>query len=368
MKTLSWNCQGLGNPWTVQDLYQLEKEKKPNLVFLMETKMNSKKAEKVKRSLKGDGFFVAEPVGKKGGLIMWWDQNVTAEVANYSHRHISLWIYDEKGQDKWLLTGYYGEPDGRKRSDSWKFFTLLKPERNIGWGVIGDFNELVSQDEKVGGRQRLENQMKDFREALEDGGLYDMGWRGDKFTWSNKHADETFTKERLDRVVVNAKWKSSFRESWVEVLAARCSDHRPLLWCMYQTRNNGIRRRKVFRYEASWALEEECNEVLKRVWDQVGETNLLSKLESSEVTLLKWNRIKILDSKKEIQDRTDELRLLQMNESRGNISEIKSLQKELEKLLEQKDMKWRQRAKQNWFQLGDRNTRFFHSCATQRQK
>lgn len=48
--------------------------------------------------------------------------------------------------------------------------------------------------------------------VLEEGGLYDLGSKGDKFTWSNKHEDETFTKERLDRTVVNAKWKSLFQE------------------------------------------------------------------------------------------------------------------------------------------------------------
>lgn len=36
--------------------------------------------------------------------------------------------------------------------------------------------------------------------------------------------------------------------------------------------------------------------------------------------------------------------------------------------LEEEDTKWRQRAKQNWYQLGNQNIRFFHTCATQRCK
>ncbi|KAF5481359.1 hypothetical protein F2P56_002016 [Juglans regia] len=105
-----------------------------------------------------------------------------------------------------------------------------------------------------------------FREALEMGGLFDLGWKGDKYTWSNKHGDETFTKERLDRAVANIRWKRMFKEGWVEVLAARCSDHRPILLYVNQTFSSERKRKRLFRYEAKWSLEEDCEEVIKRVW------------------------------------------------------------------------------------------------------
>jgi hypothetical protein len=45
MSILSWNYQWLGNLQTVRDLQQMVKEKKPLLVFLMETKMHNKNLE-----------------------------------------------------------------------------------------------------------------------------------------------------------------------------------------------------------------------------------------------------------------------------------------------------------------------------------
>ena len=38
MSALSWNCRGLGNPFTVNALHKIVKEEDPTLVFLMETK------------------------------------------------------------------------------------------------------------------------------------------------------------------------------------------------------------------------------------------------------------------------------------------------------------------------------------------
>lgn len=48
--------------------------------------------------------------------------------------------------------------------------------------------------------------MKTFIRDLEDNGLVDLGWVKKKFTWSNQHYDETFTKESLDRTVANKAW------------------------------------------------------------------------------------------------------------------------------------------------------------------
>lgn len=42
---------------------------------------------------------------------------------------------------------------------------------------MGDFNKIVSNDKKFGGRTWQEHLMANFRAALEDGNLYDMGWR-----------------------------------------------------------------------------------------------------------------------------------------------------------------------------------------------
>lgn len=74
-----------------------------------------------------------------------------------------------------------------------------------------------------------------------------------------------------------------------------------------------------------------------------------------------------MDRGKELREKTGHLKQLQEIENRHNSKEIKRTQQEIEMVLEKEDLKWRKRPKRNWYQLGDRNTKFFHSCANQRR-
>lgn len=178
-----------------------------------------------------------------------------------------------------LLTGFYGNPDASKREKSWDFLKELKPQEGIAWCVVGDFNEIISQDEKVGGRERSEGQMTRFREGLEWAGLYDMGWIGNKFTWSNGHEDHTFIKERLDRGVANQRWMCRFMERMVEILGTQVSDHKALVLTV-----GGLaevfQQNRNFKYEMSWGMEDECSKIIMEEWEKDrNERRLLKKMQ-----------------------------------------------------------------------------------------
>jgi exonuclease III len=89
MTLLSWNYRGLGNPCTVRDLCRLVKTKKPNLVFLMETKSRNKRMETVRVRIGFANLFVVECIGKSGGLALLWNDEINVEIQNFSRHHIN---------------------------------------------------------------------------------------------------------------------------------------------------------------------------------------------------------------------------------------------------------------------------------------
>ncbi|XP_042980139.1 uncharacterized protein LOC122310310 [Carya illinoinensis] len=369
MKILSWNCRGLGNPWTVQDLHHLVKEKRPDIVFLIETKLMAKNFEGIKRRMAWDGCFVVEAIGRSGGLVLLWKDEEEVDIVNFSQHHISAYV----GKDeRWLLTGLYGHPEVNRRRDSWKLLSLIKPSGQVPWCTIEDFNKVCYQDEKEWGRPRPESQMREFRHALEENCLFDLRWKGCKFTWSNRHEDQTFTKERLDRAVANCWWKDLFKNREVEVLTVRQSDHKALLMSMDKDEGMNKKRRRIFRFEAKWTLEEDGGAIIEDVWKRrVSLQNLMGqvqqKLSRCQRELLHWSFQRRQNAEILIKEKTERLKEEQENEGPHNARIIKSLQRDLGLLLAQEDLKWKQRAKWNWYKNGDKNTKFFHSCASQKR-
>lgn len=66
------------------------------------------------------------------------------------------------------------------------------------WLIAGDFNEILHDGEKRGGRCRDSKLMEDFRDVLQDCDLTDLGFKGPQFTWWNGRDNSNSISERLD--------------------------------------------------------------------------------------------------------------------------------------------------------------------------
>ena len=110
------------------------------------------------------------------------------------------------------------------------------------------------------------NQMEDFRVALENCELKDLGFIGHKFTWTNRRPGSAHTKQRLDRVTTNRGWTKKFPASLVSHLFSHASDHIPVLLTTMNNRRLRGRGANGFKFEEYWLLWDDCEEAVLEAW------------------------------------------------------------------------------------------------------
>lgn len=214
-------------------------------------------------------------------------------LRNYLKNHV-----DVAGDDgvQWRFTGIYGESQTELKYKTWnRLRDLYSQSTQPGqpWLVAGDFNEILHQFEKEGGRPRPQAQIDRFRCALEDCELSDIGFAGDIFTWRNNQFREAdFVRERIDRAVANTAWRSKFSGMHVINGDPYHSDHRPVI--IDTDRNvrmpSNMVGQRPFKFEASWLEEERCKQIVSNVWEVGGpDGGVLQKLREVASSLLLWN-------------------------------------------------------------------------------
>jgi hypothetical protein len=165
--------------------------------------------------------------------------------------------------------------------------------------------------------------------------------------------------------VANTQWCSIFIGASVQVLAARSSDHKLLLLVLDTDMQENDKSKRGFKFEMSWTLEEDYQHIIEEAWNVVPNGNTWSKLSKCRTSLIRRGNGKLGNNTVLNKQKTKELEVLQRHEGPKNGEAIKKLNAEIEVLLEQEDLRWKQRAKQNWYKHGGCNTQYFHTWANQ---
>ncbi|XP_075665089.1 uncharacterized protein LOC142634697 [Castanea sativa] len=269
MRLLSWNCQGLGNCWTVRSLHDLVKDHVPNVCFLMETRLDRDGFMKHCRDLAYLNILIVKKRDSGGGLALLWKEEVRLEVINYTENHVLVKVVEVDGF-LWFLTGFYGWPELSQKHKSWALLRHLYSLVTGPWCCIGDFNAFLHSSEKLSTYPPQVRQMDEFRAVLEDCHLIDLGFQGYKFTWNNKRPGAANTRERLDRAVANKEWFDKFSESTVSYKFSHSLDHMPII--LHTGLDNRFHGRVAwgFKFEEVWLLMEECENLVEEAWDRIG--------------------------------------------------------------------------------------------------
>ncbi|KAK6123029.1 hypothetical protein DH2020_043225 [Rehmannia glutinosa] len=174
--------QGLGHPWAVRAFGEILQEQKPDMVFLMETKLKNSQVNRLKERFNFFGISIAA-TGKSGGLALLWKKDIRVDIQTYSRNHIDPIIFMDSDSPPWRFTGCYGEPIQTQRHKTWSLLTWLSTKSTIPWLCLGDFNEILHESEKQGDKAVPNWRIRNFRNATLEAGLTDLGFTGFEAMW-----------------------------------------------------------------------------------------------------------------------------------------------------------------------------------------
>ena len=132
----------------------------------METKLSKEDMMRKKFFLGFTNGLVVPSDGNKGRLALLWKKDITVDVQTFCLWHIDAEVDGTDNLERWRFTGFYGQPDASKREETWRILERLGSNNNLPWLCIRDYNEILSNTEKLGGIPRAPKQMDRFRDAM----------------------------------------------------------------------------------------------------------------------------------------------------------------------------------------------------------
>ncbi|XVF74117.1 hypothetical protein PTKIN_Ptkin13bG0034500 [Pterospermum kingtungense] len=365
MDLLVWNCQGAASNEFLRLLRDLLRQHQPKILGLLETRVSGTHADAICRKIGFASWMRIEAVGFSGGIWVFWKEVVELDIL-YTHPQFVLFKVMDGIGSHWYLTIVYGSPDGGLRK---------KLLNDLDFGVlgimgpclvVGDFNAVLSVEEVSSG-SLASNRCAGFQDWIFDNGLLDMGFVGSRFTWSRGLSSSTLKAARLDRALCNVEWRNRFSNVFVVHAPRVKSDHNPLIIKCYGGETNT--RGSNFKFQAAWFTHKDFYRLVKSTWEE-NETLLCNTVRMAN-ELRRWNVEvfgNIFKKKRELWARINGVqRALGVRNNNRLIKLENKLQRELQVVLQQEELLWFQKSREEWIKSGDCNIGYYHASTVIRR-
>lgn len=203
-----------------------------------------------------------------GRIWVCWSNDVEIVPASVSAQMITCWVRIKSTGDILLASFVYASNQATERKVLWREMEVVATTMagsTYPWIVQGDFNVILTASEHSHGMNmgRENYAMRDFQDAVRRCGLDDLAQVGSIFTWTNRQPDNLISK-KLDRVLINGQWLTTFPVSFATFEAGGVSDH---LRVWTQLRPLEQSNRKPFKFFSHVTTHPRFLEVVDTIWN-----------------------------------------------------------------------------------------------------
>jgi len=255
-KALFWNIRSVRTHNAFHRVQMLHRHHKFFLIALLEPFQDVRQIQKYKRRL---GMQYVN-YNANGQIWIFINEQIQVGVVSDSDQQLSLQLTMADGR-QFLVTVIYAKCSAAERLMLWDDLYALYDNYSMPWLVGGDFNVILSEEEKIGGLPVYPQEYEDFSFCINSCELGDVSFVGSPFTWWNGRADSECIFKRLDRVVVNQSLQELMGRVDLQHLARTGSDHAPVLMTCKRVTSELIS--KPFRFMKFWTLREDFMDVIR---------------------------------------------------------------------------------------------------------
>ncbi|KAL8151867.1 hypothetical protein V2J09_021675 [Rumex salicifolius] len=341
---------------------------KSDVLILLEPQVSGTKAQEVCDSLGFSDNVRIEATGAAGGIWVLWNASSTdLQVVLENQNFIHVKVKCARTEVHFIFV--YGPPTPARRSSFWRDVEAVINGISAPLFVGGDFNCILSMEERWGGSGGLSQDSPTFADLVDRLDLIDLGFSGSRFTWRRGPSEAPTVAKRLDRFFTNVIGRIGWEEAVVRHLPAIRSDHNPLFLCLDPSSLNN-RGHRPFRFEAMWLAHPQFMSFLLKKWKR--EKAAPDALGCLQKDLRIWNKEvfgNLYYKKEKLLRRIEGIDNAIASGGPPRLLHLQSkLKRDLEDCLQQEEMFWFQKSREKWVELGDRNTAYFHASTIIRRR
>ncbi|XP_059295426.1 uncharacterized protein LOC132048754 [Lycium ferocissimum] len=326
-KIMFWNIRSVNTQNAFERLIDLNRRHHYKVISLMKPFQEAEDLD-IYRSRLGFDNAITNVSDK---IQIFWSGDWNATVVANEVQHVTLKLHNPILQKEVMFIAVYAKCDAMERHDLWESVSYISLNHQMPWIVGGDFNIILSEEEKQGGLPVLQQETADFAQFVNMCGLVELKYYSSRFTWWNGRIDNDCIFKRPDRVFGNQELMQILSSNEVTHLIRKCSDHASLhVLCD----RSG---------EGNWLLDFATNPFVE----------LHAKMKKVKKALANWNKNTYGNHFQQVSTLEDVIKVkelqLEINPSGVHREQLHKAQAELNRFLNIEEEYWKQKSGMKWF-------------------
>ncbi|XP_015068674.1 uncharacterized protein LOC107013227 [Solanum pennellii] len=253
MKWSVWNVRGMNKRYKHKEIRLLLQQNKTSLAGLIETRVKETNSKATLKAI-APGWKIIHNYKESANGRIWivWDGSwYDIKLIRSSAQMVHCQVNERSKGYQFNLTVVYGYNTLEMRRSLWTELKMVAHSVSEPWLIIGDFNAILSPQDRLAGVPVTLNEIKDFEECVKDMGITEVG--------------NARIASRIDRAFGNDCWMDKWGHAILEYGNPGVSDHSTMHLLLHQSYHQ---IRVSFKFFNVWIEHESFMELVDTIWKQ----------------------------------------------------------------------------------------------------